>query len=86
MGNQFLMLAANCRIIVHVIVKYLWLDAKKNYKIYRFLSVGRFKIAREELQNNILCVLVISSEEFRRLVLRSCRRLVLPRVLNQFLV
>ena len=80
------MLAANCPIIVHVIVKYLWLDAKKNYKIYRFLSVGRFKIAREELQNNILCVLVISSEEFRRLVLRSCRRLVLPRVLNQFLV
>ena len=68
------MLAASCPVIVHVIIKYLWLDAEKtNYKIHRFLPVDRFKIPKEELQNNILRVLVISSEAFRRLVLRSCR-------------
>ena len=41
-----------------------------------------------QMKNSIIvyCVLVLSSEEFRRLVLRSCRWLVLPSVFNQLLM
>ena len=59
---------------------------KKLQNTGRFLPVCRFKVPKEELHNNILCVLVLSSEKFRRLVLRSCRWFVLPSVLNQFLM